>query len=349
MNRTISSIRSVIGWPRTAILALATAGLVVAGLSASVVPASASPAAPRSGINEFVFMASGGHVTGGGHTWNLNVDLESFGTAVTSAAFEISTPHLGGTESYTWGGILGNGDWSVSPSAALTINTHSSLSPVTLNLSFNPTSHKTEKADCSTGSDLVYTGTLSGSVEVTTGLKGLKLSGAHVSFGDKNTLSVISHCVQDPCNIEGWDSSTNSPANSATATGIVAQIPGRVVSSVVVDTSVTLKNNVFRLSSWQVETKAPVFNKSSKSLSVISTSSGLVTGAATLAHGKQTGTTETGTCYINGKKYSQSAADYERATYEPSRQFEAHTILSGTVKVNPHGVADFDIVTIKNA
>ena len=189
MNRTIGSGRTVIGWRRMR-LVLAASGLVLAGLAASIVPASASPAAPRAGIDSFIFTSGIGHLNGGGHKWSLTVGVEALGggTGLNVIGFQISTPHLGGTESHGWGGQLPAGDLSANPAAVMTLNSRSSLSPVaSLNLTFRPASHKTQTRDCVSGKDVVYTGTLKGSVRLDTGLKGLKLSAAHFSFGGHST------------------------------------------------------------------------------------------------------------------------------------------------------------------
>jgi hypothetical protein len=352
MNRTIGSVISVVGRSRTAGLVLATTGLVVVGLSASAVPASARPTVPHAAIGSFSFAAGPAHLSGGGHNWSVEISVEAFGSPNFNAiGFGITTSHLGGAENHSWGGTLGRGDLSVSSAAVMTINSRSSLSPVaSLNLTFRPASHKTETANCLTGSELVYTGALKGSVRLTTGLKRLKLNGAHVSFGSHDTLTVLNTCALAPCRLSSWDASTSSSNNAATASGDSFVEPGHAMSTVFIDRFVTLPgaNKLVRGDTWTMTTRAPHFTKSSKSLSVSTSSSGLITGAATLAHGKPSGSEGAPkTCKVDGTEYSQSETEYMDARYEQSRPFEAHTILNGIVKVKPSGPADFDIITLK--
>jgi hypothetical protein len=351
MTRTIGSGRTVIGWRRTR-LVLAASGLALAGLAASIVPASASQAAPRAGIDSFIFTSGIGHLNGGGHKWSLTIAVEALGggTGLNVIGFQISTPHLGGTESHGWGGQLPAADLSANSAAVMTLNSRSSLSPVaSLNLTFRPASHKTQTRDCVSGKDVVYTGTLKGSVRLDTGLKGLKLSATHFAFGGHSMLTVNHDCVSSPCHVAFWDTSSGPPGAAPFAIG--ASIHGRTAVYAGIQRTVTIPgvNRLGRSDRWTIPAKAPTFNKSSKSLSVTSTSAGLVTGAATLAHGKRSGS-PLGTpriCYINGTKYTQTDTQYLDARYEASRTFEAHTILNGTVSVKRSGTGRFDIVTLK--
>jgi hypothetical protein len=359
MNRTIGgSGQMAIGWRGTR-LVLAASGLALAGLATSVVPASASPAsastaAPRAGIDSFIFTSGVGHLNGAGHKWSLTLGVEALGggTGISVFGLQISTPHLGGTEYHTWGGQLRADDLSVSPTAFMTLNSQSSLSPVAaLNLTFRPASHKTQTRDCVTGKEVVYSGILKGSVRLNTGLKGLKLRAAHFSFGSHSLLTVSHDCVSSPCHLTFWDTISGPPNAKPFAGGTSVFMPGRTAVATSIQRTVTLPgaNRIGRSDVWTTRAKAPTFNKSSRSLSVTSTSTGLVTGAATLAHGKRSGS-PIGTsriCYINGTKYAQTDTQYLDARYEASRPFEAHTILNGTVKVKRSGTGRFDIVTLK--
>lgn len=353
MNRTIGSGRAVIGWRRMR-LVLAASGLALAGLAASIGAASASPAAPRAGIDSFIFTSGIGHLNGGGHKWSLTIAVEALGggTGLNVIGFQISTPHLGGTESHGWGGQLPASDLSANSAAVMTLNSRSSLSPVaSLNLTFRPASHKTQTRDCVSGKDVVYTGTLMGSVRLDTGLKGLKLSATHFSFSGHSMLTVSHDCVSSPCHVAFWDTISGPPGAAPFASGASTGIPGRTAVYAGIQRTVTIPgvNRLGRSDRWTIPAKAPTFNKSSKSLSVTSTSAGLITGAATLAHGKPSGS-PIGTsriCYINGTKYAQTDTQYLNARYEASRPFEAHTILNGTVTVKRSGTGRFDIVTLK--
>jgi hypothetical protein len=357
MKRTIESVRTVIGRRRrTTTLVLATSSLALASLWASVMPAAASPVVPDAGIGTFIFASGAAHVSGAGHGWGLTVGLESLSLGSAPAfnvvALGISTPHLGGTEDHSWGGQLASGDMAISSAAVMTINSRASLSPVaSLTLTFRPTSRTTDTRDCVTGKEIVYTGTLKGSVLLRTGLKGLTLSSAHLSFGRHNTLTTTSDCVFSPCHFTFWDSTSSPSKTAAFAAGTHVVVPGHSASAAAIQRSVPLpgKNKLTRFDLWSIPAKAPVFTRSSKTLSVTSSSSGLITGAATLVHAKSNGSAP-GTskiCYLNGKRYAQTDTEYLHAHYAPSRPFEAHTILNGIVTVQPSDPARFDIVTLK--
>jgi hypothetical protein len=48
-----------------------------------------------------------------------------------------------------------------------------------------------------------------------------------------------------------------------------------------------------------------------------------------------------------GQEYTVTGTEYDRASYDASRAFEAHTILNGTLKVKPQGKCDFEIVSLR--
>ncbi len=352
MRNTAGTSRTITWRRRTMRLAAGISGAALAATSASAGSASASPTAQHAKIQDFTFSTGAGHLTGAGHTWSLNISIEAFGSiGINAIGFGITTPHLGGTEHHTWGGQLASADLSVSSAAVMTLNSRSSLSPVaSLNLTFTPASHKTESGDCISGKDIVYTGALKGSVRLSTGLKGLKLRAAHLSFGGHNTLTVSKDCVLAPCQITTWDSTSGRPGTAAFATGGTIAVPGHSASTAIIQRIVKLpgKNKLVRFDLWAILTRAPAFIKSSKSLSVTSSAAGLVTGAATLSRGRPSGPPP-GTlkvCDFDGRKYAQTYTQYLNARYESTRPFEAHTILNGTVKVKRSATAYFDIVTL---
>ncbi len=353
MNRTAGSTRTSIGWCRTT-LTLAVSSLALAGLSASAIPASASAsqAAPQAGITSFFFTSGVARLSGGGHVWSMNLGVVGIGASFDTVALGISTPHLGGVEHHTWGGQLDSGDVSVSSAAAMTINSRSSLSPVaSLKLIFKPSSRKVETADCATGKEILYTGTLKGSAQLSTGLKKLSLRAAHLSFGSHNTMTVLGNCVFSPCHFISWDSSSVPSATAPFAGAIDIVVPGHSSDTAIIQRSVTIpgKNLLVRGDEWTIKTKPPVFNKSAKSLSVTSSSSGLVTGTATFSRGKPSGSPPgtPKTCLFQGKKYAQRDTQYLNARFRSARQFEAHSILNGLVKVQRSSAGRFDIVTLK--
>ncbi len=190
MTHRHEPVRAVIRRARTAprLLGAATAvTLSLAALGAVAPPVSAA-------TNASYFFTSGTvGITSGGHTWKLQVSLiggSSGGPVIIDVLIE--TPHLSGTEIHDWGMQMPGADFTVNKTTgAATINSHSDLSPVaSLDLTYKPTAHTA--GTCSSGSETDYTGTLTGSVTLTTGLKGLKLSDAKATFSTPNTLQVDS-------------------------------------------------------------------------------------------------------------------------------------------------------------
>jgi len=353
MTRTIASIRTAFGRHRKTGLALAISGLTLAALSPGVA-AAASPASPGAAVGTFIFASGPGHLAGDGHNWSLTVEVESLADSprFNVIAFGISTPHLGGTESHFWGGQLPPSDLSVSSAAVMTVSSRSSLSPVaSLHLTFKPTSRTTSTRDCATGKEVIYTGTLKGSLQLTTGLRGLSFHAAQLSFGSHNTLTDLKDCVFSPCHATVWSSISGPAGTAAFAAGTSLVVPGHPAAAATIQRSVTLPgtNTLSRTDMWTIRAKAPTFSKSSRSLSVTSSSGGLVTGAATLSHGVPSGSPPgtPKTCHVGGKNYRQTDTQYLNARYDPAKPFEAHSILNGIVKVPSPGTARFDIVTVK--
>jgi hypothetical protein len=365
MTRTVASIRTALGRHKTTRLALAITGLTLAGLSPSVA-ASASPASPASplaspalaspsaAVGTFIFASGAGHLVGDGHNWNQSVEVESLAgsPAFNIIAFGISTAHLGGTESHFWGGQLPASDLSVNSAAVMTITSRSSLSPVaSLQLTFKPTSRTTSTRDCVTGKEVIYTGTFKGSLRLTTGMRGLSFSAAHLSFGSHNTLTELKDCVFSPCHAIVWSSISGPAKNAAFAAGTSIVGPGHPAAEATIQRSVTLPgtNTLSRTDMWSIKAKPPTFSKSSKSLSLTGSPGGLVTGAGTLSHGVPSGSPPgtPKTCHSGGKNYRQTDTQYLNARYDPAQPFEAHSILNGIVKVPQPGTGRFDIVTVK--
>jgi hypothetical protein len=123
-------------------------------------------------------------ITSGGHTWSLNVSLiggSSGGPVIVDVLIE--TPHLSGTEIHDWGMQMPGADFTVNKTTgAATVNSLSDLSPVaSLNLSYKPASHTA--GTCSSGSETDYLGTLAGSVTLTTGAQAQRREG-HVQHAE---------------------------------------------------------------------------------------------------------------------------------------------------------------------
>jgi hypothetical protein len=344
MHRKISSIGRGLAFG---------AGLVVvlAGASAAARPAFASTDAPHIAAAFYNFTSGSAALSGGGHTWKVATDVQSAG-GTNVVGVTIETPHLGGLEQHSWTGLVSASAVTIGSSGAMTVSSGAGLAPyATVTLTFKPTGHKTSTANCLTGSEINYTGTYSGSVTINTGLKGLKLSGAHLTFKGTNQLTNLDTCKLAPCIWSSWTTPSNS--DGAFAGGMTFAYPGRpVVSNVDIVSVKTLstKRTLFRSDSFVVtKTPQPKFSKSTKSLSFTAGSAGLITGAGTLSHGKPGSflNPDEKTCKFNGQLYSVSGTQYSKAAFKSARQFEAHSILNGLIKIRTTGSDSFTITTLK--
>jgi hypothetical protein len=330
---------------------LAAATLTIGTLAASVATASAGSATGDAAT--YAFTSGSVNLKGGGHTWALGVSVTSgVKPRPWLVGIQITTPERGGQELHSWGTTMPAGDFSPKPTGAATINSGSSLRPIaTLSLTYAPTSHK--RAACSFGSEVVYSGTLSGSVKLTTALKGLKLSGKKLSFKRPNTLIVDDGCVpvHPPCDFSNWTGPESFNAGPVAA-GITAGAPTRQESFSEVARTVALSaptSKTTRIDLTTMKAKAPTFSKSAKTLSVTSSASGAVTGSATLSHAR-VAFSQTLMCSLPGQTYTEHETEYSAAFASPAgKHFESHTILTGTIKVAGSGAGAFTLVTLKKS
>ena len=344
MHRKISSIGRGLAFG---------AGLVVAiaGASAAALPASASTAAPHIAPAFYSFTSGSGSLSGGGHTWQVLAGVQaSGGTNVVGVT--IQTAHLGGLEQHSWTGLVAANAVTISSSGAMAISSGAGLAPyATVKLTFKPTAHKSSTANCLTGSETNYTGTFSGSVTLNTGLKGLKLNGSHITFKGTNQLTDLGNCQLAPCTWSSWTSPSNS--DGAFAGGMTFSYPGHPTLSnidIINVKTLSTKRTLFRSDSFIVsKIPQPKFSKSTRSLSFTAGSAGLITGAGTLSHGKPGSFLSPGekTCKFNGQLYSVSGTQYAKATFKSSKQFVAHSILNGLIKIKTTGTNSFALTTLK--
>ena len=333
---SMAMMRTLIGVAFAVTLSLATLG-------------SAPPVSAVTNLSYFFTSGTVG-ITSGGHTWSLNVSLiggSSGGPVIIDVLIE--TPHLSGTEIHDWGMQMPGADFTVNKTTgAATINSHSDLSPVaSLNLSYKPTSHTA--GTCTAGSETDYTGTLTGSVTLTTGLKGLKLSDAKAAFSTPNSLQVDNACVPPlACSFAAWGGGLGGAAGTPIAAGITAGTPGHLVHFTNVNRKVSLSApaGATRTDAAEVKATAPVFTSKAKSLTVKGLASGAVTGAGVISGAKLV-TPGTETCTLAGKTYTQTSTSYNEASWSSSTQFKASTILTGTLKVATTGSGEFDVITLK--
>ena len=207
----------------------------------------------------------------------------------------------------------------------------------TVDVSFKATSHKASA--CVSGSETVYTGTMSGEVILTTGLSAAgTVGGKSLSFGTggASTLTVDNNCTLqvDTCpSASIWGLATQSA--SLVAAGGTETIDGKNTAEAAVEHLVTLSSpkGASRVDLATVETATPSWNASSHVLSITTASSGLITGSATESGG--TPSTTTTKCTWQGKTYTDKTTENFSANWSsPSgKPITAHTALTGTLKM----------------
>jgi hypothetical protein len=206
----------------------------------------------------------------------------------------------------------------------------------TIDVTFKATSHKA--GTCSTGSETVYTGTLSGEAELVTGLSGGgTVGGKSISFdgaGFTPEVTVDSDCV---VNIDECTASTffvsGTSAGPIEAVGIDETVSGKLLSEVsdIRELKLSTPKGAMRDDITLVQAAPLSWDSKTGVLSATSTSSGIVTGSATLSGGKST--TTSFSCTWKGKTYKVTSLENLTANYASpaGKAITAHNAIGGNV------------------
>lgn len=359
--RAAAGLLAVAGLAALPLTAIPAAGAVTA-------PAAARPtAAPAPGGGGFPRLASLSPAAGpvsyylnsgqvavkaGGRTWDLTVSLSKSSLGVPGQALaQITTPYKGGDEAHDWTfGDFPAKDMTVSSGGSASASSGSALSPIlALTLAFKPSSHKI--ASCSGGgSQTTYTGKLTGSVKLVTGLHKLTVTATRVTFGQPSTLAVSTDfCVPSACSFASWDASSAKSLNPpfTLAAGVQVGLPGHLHYFADIDrvSELSKAKEILRDDGAIIKTSAPAFSKSRKTLSITTSKNGAVTGSAVIGPAKA-GTPDTFACTADGTSYTETDVSYTgRFTSPAGRVLAAHTMLTGTEQVGRAGSGGFDIIT----
>jgi hypothetical protein len=356
---------------RAAAAAVSVAGLAAGLLAATAAGASASvsPAAIRAaqaavardaGLSPAAgstseFLATGTlAVKAGGRTWTVTGDISAndFGEPA-SVTLQISTPDKGGQEAHDWTfGKVPAGDVSVNASTgAASVNTGSKglASYGSLKLSFKPTSHTTMTCKAG-GKDTTYSGKVTGSVRLVTGLHKLTVSKSGATFSGLSQLSVeTDFCSPSPCDFAAWEAASSSSIKLpfTLAAGVQVGKPGHLIYDAEVDHLVELSKaqEITRGDGAIIAVKAPSFSKSSKKLTITTTKSGAVTGSLVIGPAKASAP-EVETCTVGSTTYKETDVSYEgKYTSPKGGALTAHTFLTPSAQIGRTGTGGFDIIT----
>jgi hypothetical protein len=306
-------------------LTLIASGTALAQTARAASPAAQAATAPAATATVTLGNDGAAVKTSNGQSWTLIVGDSS--TADTLTIGIVRTVTAGGS-SLAFNKSTGDG----------TVTGGSTTSPLaTVGLTFTATSHKA--ASCSSGSETIYTGTLSGEAKLVTGLTGGgTVGGSSLTFtakGSSPEVLVDSGCVppEDGCTAATLFISGATGATTEAA-GFAGTESGKKFNFVSVTRKVTLTSpkGAYRIdTALDLATSAPSWNPKTDVLSVSTTSSGIVTGSATLSGGKPK--TVSYPCSYGGKSYTITETDDMTANYaSPAGEaITGHTSLTGNL------------------
>ena len=317
------------------------AALAFTGASAAM-PAAASAASASATYS----LSSGpAAVKAGGDTWDLAVMFSGSPVTGASSSLDLQMSRAAGTgqlEEHTWAFSVPSKILSFSGGNA-TLNAGSATSPLaSVNVTFTHSSKKAEA--CVSGSGTVYTGTLKGTVTIKTGFKQTgTLGGKNLAFAAPDTVAASSGCLPPtPCLAE-W----TSPQAPAIALGDTIGGPGDQRTTTIVAKTVKLSATVTRVDGAVMSTAAPKFKDGT--LSITTSSSGIITGSATLGSGTKE-PTETLPCVTpTGESFTEHLTDYVNPAFKSPAGITAHTLLTGKLTSAKTGNGFFDVATFTKA
>jgi hypothetical protein len=317
----------------------AVAGLVLAG--------TAAPAAASATTAKDTYTLSSGQVAlkAGGDTWDLSVGFDGSLVAGQLGQITISISRKAGTgqlEVHAWAFSVPDSVLSASGGNA-TLNAGSKTSPLaSVDVTFASTSKKAET--CVVGSGTDYTGTLKGTVKIKTGFKKTgTLGGTGLTFAAPDTLVASNGCeVPTFC-----ESSWLGPAGTVNAFAETVGATGDEKTTTEVAKSTKLSAKVTRVDGAVASTPKPTLSKGT--LHVTTSSSGIITGSATLSKGTKESLPPQSCVTPTGKKFTEQLTDYLNTSFSSPAGIAAHTLLTGTLTSAKTGTGFFDTATFKKA
>ncbi|MGA2208550.1 MAG: hypothetical protein ABSH30_02840 [Acidimicrobiales bacterium] len=341
---------------RSSVATVALAALCVAAPLAAMAaaPAVALAATPTYTLGNTAVAVK----TSNGETWDLSIVWTEVvaGSASFSVGLERTVTTGGaGFEEHAWMIPVKSTTFTFNSSTEVgTLNATSETTPLaTVDLNFKGTSKKA--ATCTSGSEEIYSGTLSGKIALVTGLTGGGTVGSTTktttfNLGTpevKSDLSCIPPTTVDCANTSDFVS-TLTPKTSPDGVGINGEEEGISFDYVGVDRGVTISKpaGTTREDGAGIEKGAMSYNKTTKVFSVGSSTAGIITGSATLTGG--TVKTTTTTCTSGGKKVTltETFDDTAKYTSPTGKSLTAHTSLTGTLTVASNTTGAYGVTTI---
>jgi len=322
--------------PRALGAAVLAAGVLAAGLPGG--SALASPAAAGSTIYSFSVTFA---VKALGHTWSFGLGASN-GSGFADIDAGLQTVRKGVIEDHEWGSTTAFSptaakDFTVTSAGHATIKTGNALRPVlAATLAFTPTRHT--KGACAKGSLTNYFGKVTGTLSLTTGLRGVKVSAKFSRETRDASLSIDKSCVprsrskKIPCAGGFW----NIAASPLTTGGVDA---GEKLAAKPIWQDSFIRENLRTASKWLTRTDdlfvnapapAPKLNKKAHTVSITESASGPITGTAVITYGPVNTSLRIPSCYVGRKHYSEKLVSYAGTRVTVSKPFKAHMVLTGT-------------------
>jgi hypothetical protein len=351
--RHYGSLRYSPRWLPRALGAAALAAGLTAGLPAG--PALASPT-PAGSTSYSLFVSAG--IKAVGHTWSFGLGAFKGGSGVDDIVAGLERASKGVIEDHEWSSVTAFSrtvakDFTITSAGHATIKTGSALRPVlAATLAFTPTRHTRET--CAKGSDTTYFGKLTGTLSLTTGLRGVKVSAKFSRKTSDASLGIDKSCVQRPPSKTACAGGFWTAAATPLTTGAVSGIETLAAKGKPTWRDSFFRENVRTASKWlkrfddlSVAGPAPKLNKKAHTVSVTGTASGPITGAAVITYGPMYKPPPVPSCYVGRKRYSEKSVIYTGTKVTVSKPFKAHMVLTGTQTMVTGHYAEYTAVTLK--
>jgi hypothetical protein len=341
----LGAVLLVAGAPAAlALVASDAAGAATAAAIPVVIPARL-PVAPASSCPEqdlcsTTFEGDAASVkTTNGVSWILSVSGSSSEVTV-ELDREASTSPLA-VEIHGWTFPVTSGGFTFSTATGMgTIDPGSQTSPIaTVNVTFKSTASKVVTGACTTGTETQYTGTLTGSVKLITGIKGggTVSSSSFTASSSHPTVTVDNDCVPPSTCLSSSRAFDDDPSPLANpnllAEGGTGKFSGKSGDQVTIADQTTLAKpaGADRIDESLVQAVPSTWTKSTKTLVVTTEASGLITGSVTISGGKKS--TDSIPCTKAGKSVANVLTIYSGASWnsEAGQALTAHNELGGNL------------------
>jgi hypothetical protein len=303
----------------------------------------------KGGGPQFSLQTGSIRVRGGGHAWELTALVFGGGSGPALAEVDLSATHGHGGELHSWEfADLPQRDAPFhAATGRVSVDSRAALSPIAnLTLAFRPTSRR--RATCASAdfNGTIYTGSVTGTIRLVTGLDGVRFRRVHVRFGRSSSVDVYRGGNCQPSDTCTWDDWLLGGRPGVLGLGLQAGPPGRKVFSAGLATDVVLSKSrqIDRIDVAEMTTAVPAFSKRRHRLVITTSRTGLITGSAVIRHAVSQGP-ESSPCTIGKTRYSVWADGYfGRYASAAGQRIVAHLYLA-PIWLARSGPAAFDIVT----